>query len=656
MCNPNRPNWSGAVVDLTYNSLINIRDRLRPAPIENPQFSAPSSAQDFIAAGDFVGLVDDFKRRRGIKDKPKKARPAARPGPIHEFAGLRPRVSSFSEITRDMTGLLVEPDQFLASKERREHLHNQTVFIASILEKNGVPAYRKQNKDDSTITLLGLLSGVSRTLDGKRFRNLNILPEPSQRARNERSQYLESFLSAHPHGKEARYHVQTFGQRFRVTDPFITARRRAIRRLISKELVGILASLHHVDLVFAGQESPVALADFGEDEGYVTVHDHMNLLLVPRRANVDWRAVEWCIIDFYSRKKLPGDEELTARHSARATIAREELDGRNRPISIYKRHGKLSEEPVRNPRELCKYICKNEDIIALALHNEADFMQYFRDLQAVKTFSFYGKLQGFRSSIKEENCRPALDAKRKVAIIKKVQVCADEVTRQREEAALRREAMPPFRYDSVNDCIMGEHERTHQEQMDDEERRRRALDMLSNRWVGTMLPCPMFFNMFEPVAIVQGYDPDRRNADPEDLGRQGYEGLQGIIAETRTATAERLEQQGVVLPEPAEMQAAYDRGRVIIGSWETEENTYVHNTPDNCPLTGSRGGVPGMADDIDPPTLPRYGVSAGQTIWQNTETKPAKRHRKQSRGGKRRRDRRNASNVMPRRAAAYPSV
>lgn len=619
-------------------------------------------AADFIAAGDYAGLVADFKRRNGIKEKAKpKAKPAVEMP--SRFAGLTPKIGSFSRIMDEMTGVVLEPEGFLKSKARRALLHEQTTFLASILERNGVSAYRKQGSFDVPISVVGLLTGAVKQLEGTRFRALNILPEPTQKARNERALYIEAFLHAHPHGKDARYCVQTLGQRVRVQDSFVVARRKAARRLISRELRPLLLQMFSVDLVFSGIEPPFALAGNGPDKGHVTVHDHFNFILVPSKSFVNWEAVEWCIIDFFSKKTLPGDLELIERHGENATIVRRELDARRRPITVMKRHGKVMPEPIQNTRELCKYVCKNEDLIALAEHSEADFMKYFNDLKAIKSFSTHGALKAFISDANKANCRPVLNENREAAIMQKTQLCGAEVRRALDDAEAKKDRRGLL-YDAVNDCVMGRHDMTEQERRDADTRRERIRDGIVNRWCGTMLPCPMFFNVMEPVAIVQGYDASRANFDDEhDSGAQGLKGLQEHIEKTRTEAAEKLFEQGVVLPSVPEMQAMYDAGDVILGHVTNSQNDYVHNPQANCRLACqsavSLGGVSGMATGPEPPKLPRYGLKQRPGTHENVTNRPIRKHRKRSRGGKRRREARaarNAAHTMPRRAVAAPQM
>lgn len=630
--------------------------------VSGPLKPVSERAAAFIAAGDYAGLVADFKQRNGIKDKPqrKPKKPDSLPS---DFAGFYPRMGAFKAILEEMTGVVVDPEGFIKSRERRELLHKQTTHIAAVLERNGVSAYRKQGAFDAPITLVGLLTGVTKTLDGTRFRSLNILPEPMQRIRNERALFIEAFLHAHPRGRDARYCVQTLGQRVRVQDSFVVARRRAARRFVSSELRPLLLQMFSVDLVFSGIEPPVAIAGSGPDSGYVTEHDHFNFILVPTgfsAPSVNWGLVEACIIDFFSKKTLPGDAELIARHGERATILRRELDARRRPITVMKRHGKVMPEAIRNARELCKYVCKSEDLIALAEHSEADFMKYFHDLQAIKSFAFHGALRAFVGAARCANCRAVLNENRDAVIMPKEQMCGAEVRRALADAEDKKDRRPLL-YDAVNDCIMGQHNMTEQERRDDNERRQRVRDGIVNRWCGTMLPCPMFFNVFEPCAIVQGYDDSHVNFDDEkDPAAQGLKGLQEHIHKTRLGAAEKLWEQGVVLPSVPSMQAMYEAGDVILGYAYCQENHVVHNTQANCRQAVGLGGVSGMATAVDPPPkLPVYGLNRPPTLSQNVTNQPTRKHRKRSRGGKRRRDARtarNAANTMPRRAVAAPQM
>jgi hypothetical protein len=564
-----------------------------------------------IADGDFHTLATEWRRRHGYATR-------LRPSVTHDqrqFAGLRPSTSTFERITAANAGLLIDHEQFIKTKKARELRHQQSVFLAAALESIGVSAYRKHNPDDVAITLQGGITGAHLTLDGKRMRNLKVLPGMAQKSRNDLAMELQAYIEAVPGGDETRYHVQTLGPRVRVTDDFLVQRRHDAVRFISKELRSLLA-MNGVDLILQTRESPVARCLDGADAGFITAHDHFNLALVPLRADVVWSDVERLIVDAFKRARLAGDTELAARHGEHIVAQHKERARNNKTVTVYRRHGFMDQSPLRNAKEFAKYITKGDELVAMAHEDREAFAAYVEAERRCKAYAAYGTLKTFRADIKKAKCRVVRDGNNGTPVIPK-----GEPTSNSGRLAA---------YDSVNDCRMGDHERSEQEAADEQASRERVRASIKNRHVGTMLPTPMFFNLLEPVLVIQGFDPSLADGDDNDLGVAGWRDIQAQIASNRRTYANRLAEQGVVLAAPEAMQEAYEEGRIC----------FVHTTHHNCPLTVMVGGVPGTADAnvFVPPPLKTYSVHRRRAAAnENTRQDTPPRRRKRSRGGVRRR-------------------
>lgn len=145
-------------------------------------------------------------------------------------------------------------------------------------------------------------------------------------------------------------------------------------------------------------------------------------MLVPSRPGVDWLHIESVIVELFARAVLPGDDELEDRHGRDIVVRCREFDSRGRGRKVYRRHGKMSPQPLKNARELAKYLCKADDLVALAMRDNDEFKKYVEDVQACRSFSMFGHLAAFKRDIENAGFRAALDSDSAVCMIPKERV------------------------------------------------------------------------------------------------------------------------------------------------------------------------------------------------------------------------------------------
>lgn len=261
-------------------------------------------------------------------------------------------------------------DQELFIKKEHDRLKRESVSreIADRLEGSGITAYR----NDVNLSLVGVVSGESRPLTS--YANTNMIEDVAKRNRSRHLQFLEYSLFRHPD----MYRMQVINTGDRVPLLSLREKTKLLHRNLSK-FAKENRDIWGVDMVFRSTEYGTMKRT---PEGEATFHPHAHCAVkTPRMGSARYsKYLKWANKRWRSMNNMSSDKKW-------------------QPI---KDAGK-----IRDARELCKYMVKCNDYLALTHGSkDSELAQFHKQTRKLQFVKFLGSLREERALMKDQDTRP----------------------------------------------------------------------------------------------------------------------------------------------------------------------------------------------------------------------------------------------------------